>query len=43
MRVRAVGRLDAEMSLRQSIANGACDYQPIVNLVDGRVSGHRRW
>ena len=48
MRARAVGRLDTEMSLRQSIANGdlRVHYQPIVNLVDGQVLGHEalvRW
>jgi diguanylate cyclase (GGDEF)-like protein/PAS domain S-box-containing protein len=48
MRVRAIGRLDTEMSLRRSIADGdlRLHYQPIVNLVDGRVCGHEalvRW
>jgi diguanylate cyclase (GGDEF)-like protein/PAS domain S-box-containing protein len=48
MRVRAIGRLDTEISLRRSIADGdlRVHYQPIVNLVDGRVVGHEalvRW
>ena len=48
MRVRAIGRLDTEMTLRQSIVDGdlRLHYQPIVNLVDGRVLGHEalvRW
>jgi diguanylate cyclase (GGDEF)-like protein/PAS domain S-box-containing protein len=48
MRVRAIGRLDTEISLRQSLVNGdlrVC-YQPIVDLGDGRVVGHEalvRW
>jgi diguanylate cyclase (GGDEF)-like protein/PAS domain S-box-containing protein len=48
MRVRAIGRLDTEIKLRQSIVNGdlCLRYQPIVNLADGRVVGHEalvRW
>jgi diguanylate cyclase (GGDEF)-like protein/PAS domain S-box-containing protein len=48
MRARAVGRLDTEVSLRRSIADGdlRVHYQPIVNLVDGLVLGHEalvRW
>jgi Amt family ammonium transporter len=48
MRARAVGRLDTEISLRRSIADGdlRVHYQPIVNLVDGLVLGHEalvRW
>jgi diguanylate cyclase (GGDEF)-like protein/PAS domain S-box-containing protein len=48
MRSKAVGRLDTEMSLRQSIINGdlRVHYQPIVTLVDGKVLGHEalvRW
>jgi diguanylate cyclase (GGDEF)-like protein/PAS domain S-box-containing protein len=48
MRVRAIGRLGTEMSLRQSIADGdlRVHYQPIVNIADGRVTGHEalvRW
>jgi diguanylate cyclase (GGDEF)-like protein/PAS domain S-box-containing protein len=48
MRVRAIGRLDTEMTLRQSILNGdlRLRYQPIVSLLDGRVTGHEalvRW
>jgi diguanylate cyclase (GGDEF)-like protein/PAS domain S-box-containing protein len=48
MRVSAIGRLDTEMALRQSIGDGdlVLHYQPIVGLVDGRVLGHEalvRW
>jgi diguanylate cyclase (GGDEF)-like protein len=48
MRTKAIGRLDTEVSLRQSINNGdlRLHYQPIVNLVDGGVLGHEalvRW
>jgi diguanylate cyclase (GGDEF)-like protein len=48
MRARAIGRLDTEVSLRQSILNGdlRLHYQPIVHLVDGQVLGHEalvRW
>ena len=48
MRVKAVGRLDIETSLRHSIDNGdlRVHYQPIVSLVDGQVLGHEalvRW
>jgi EAL domain-containing protein (putative c-di-GMP-specific phosphodiesterase class I) len=48
MRTTAIGRLDTEVSLRQSINNGdlRLHYQPIVNLPDGRVLGHEalvRW
>jgi diguanylate cyclase (GGDEF)-like protein/PAS domain S-box-containing protein len=48
MRVQAVGRLDAEVSLRRAIADGELriHYQPIVNLVDGEALGHEalvRW
>ena len=48
MRTRAIGRLDTEVSLRQSILNGdlRLHYQPIVYLVDGQVLGHEalvRW
>jgi diguanylate cyclase (GGDEF)-like protein/PAS domain S-box-containing protein len=48
MRVKAVGRLDTETSLRHSIANGdlRLHFQPIVSLVDGEVLGHEalvRW
>jgi len=48
MRVKAVGRLDIETSLRHSIANGdlRVHYQPIISLVDGQVLGHEalvRW
>ncbi|HEX4982363.1 MAG TPA: EAL domain-containing protein [Ilumatobacteraceae bacterium] len=48
MRSRAIGRLDTEVSLRQSIMNGdlRLHYQPIVHLVDGQVLGHEalvRW
>jgi diguanylate cyclase (GGDEF)-like protein len=48
MRTKAIGRLDTEVSLRQSIINGdlRLHYQPIVHLVDGRVLGHEalvRW
>ena len=48
MRSRAIGRLDTEVSLRQSIMNGdlRLHYQPIVSLDDGRILGHEalvRW
>ncbi|MEO8695699.1 MAG: EAL domain-containing protein [Acidimicrobiales bacterium] len=48
MREKAVGRLDTEMMLRQSILDGGLrlHYQPIVSLVDARVLGHEalvRW
>ena len=48
MRTRAIGRLDTEVMLRQSITNGdlRLHYQPIVYLVDGQVLGHEalvRW
>ena len=42
MRAKAVGRLDTEMSLRRSIADGdlRLHYQPIVTLEGGQVLGH---
>jgi diguanylate cyclase (GGDEF)-like protein/PAS domain S-box-containing protein len=48
MRASVAGRLDTEMSLRQSIIDGELrvHYQPIVTLADGRVRGHEalvRW
>jgi len=48
MRDKAVGRLDTEMMLRHSIADGdlRLHYQPIVSLIDARVLGHEalvRW
>ena len=48
MRTRADGRLETEVSLRRSIANGdfRLHYQPIVQLDDGQVLGHEalvRW
>jgi diguanylate cyclase (GGDEF)-like protein/PAS domain S-box-containing protein len=48
MRAKAVGRLDTEMSLRRSIADGdlRLHYQPIVTLEGGHVLGHEalvRW
>ena len=48
MRADAIGRVDIEMALRRSIADGELrlHYQPIVNLADGRVVGHEalvRW
>ena len=48
MRAGAIGRLDTEMALRRSIGNGdlRVHYQPIVDLVGGRVLGHEalvRW
>ncbi len=48
MRTRAEGRLETEVSLRRSIANGdlRLHYQPIVQLDDGQVLGHEalvRW
>jgi diguanylate cyclase (GGDEF)-like protein/PAS domain S-box-containing protein len=48
MRAGAIGRLETEMALRRSIADGdlRVHYQPIVNLIDGRVVGHEalvRW
>ena len=48
MRAKAMGRLDTELALRQSIERGdlRVHYQPIVTLVDGQVLGHEalvRW
>src|SRR5204863_3726010 len=48
MRAHAIGRVDIEMALRKSIADGEMrlHYQPIVNLADGQVVGHEalvRW
>ena len=48
MRAKAMGRLDTELALRQSIKRGdlRVHYQPIVTLVDGQVLGHEalvRW
>jgi diguanylate cyclase (GGDEF)-like protein len=48
MRTKAVGRLDTEIELRQSIADGdlVVYYQPIVTLADAQVVGHEalvRW
>ena len=48
MRTKAVGRLDTEVSLRQSITDGdlRIHYQPIVTLVDRQVVGYEalvRW
>ncbi len=48
MRTKAIGRLDTEVELRQSIVDGdlRLHYQPIVQLADGQVIGHEalvRW
>jgi diguanylate cyclase (GGDEF)-like protein/PAS domain S-box-containing protein len=48
MRTTAVGRLDTEIGLRQSIASGdiRVHYQTIVTLADGQIIGHEalvRW
>jgi diguanylate cyclase (GGDEF)-like protein/PAS domain S-box-containing protein len=48
MRAGTNGRLETEMALRRSITDGdlRVHYQPIVNLVDGRIVGHEalvRW
>jgi diguanylate cyclase (GGDEF)-like protein/PAS domain S-box-containing protein len=48
MRATVIGRLDTEMTLRQSIADGdlRLHYQPIVSLADGATVGHEalvRW
>jgi diguanylate cyclase (GGDEF)-like protein len=48
MRAKAIGRLDTEVSLRQSIEDGdlRLHYQQIVSLADGEVIGHEalvRW
>ncbi|MGZ8724339.1 MAG: putative bifunctional diguanylate cyclase/phosphodiesterase, partial [Aeromicrobium sp.] len=48
MRTKAIGRLDTEVELRQSIIDGdlRLHYQPIVQLADGQVIGHEalvRW
>lgn len=48
MRVKAMGRLDTELALRQSIKRGdlRVRYQPIVTLVDEQVPGNEalvRW
>ena len=48
MRTSASGRLETEISLRQSIIDGELrvHYQPIVTLTDGAVQGHEalvRW
>lgn len=48
MRAKAVGRLETEISLRQSIVNGGLRvyYQPIVTLVDAEILGYEalvRW
>jgi diguanylate cyclase (GGDEF)-like protein len=48
MRTNAVGSLDTEIALRQSIISGdlRLHYQPIVTLIDGQLLGHEalvRW
>jgi diguanylate cyclase (GGDEF)-like protein len=48
MRAKAMGRLETELALRQSIKTGdlRVHYQPIVTLADGQVLGHEalvRW
>jgi diguanylate cyclase (GGDEF)-like protein/PAS domain S-box-containing protein len=48
MRASVIGRLDTELALRRSIAEGdlRLHYQPIVSLTDGAIVGHEalvRW